>query len=122
MTQTADAIVIGTGVIGAAVAMELALTGEPILAEKAQEIGLVSRLAEPGHALEAALDLAGQIARNAPLAVAVSKQIMRSSRGMTEEDAWALQGPLAGKVFASEDAKEGPRAFAEKREPEWKGR
>jgi enoyl-CoA hydratase len=105
-----------------AVAMELALTGEPILAEKAQEVGLVSRLAEPGQAVDAALELAGQIARNAPLAVAVSKQIMRDSRGMNEEDAWALQGPLAGKVFASEDAKEGPRAFAEKREPQWKGR
>ncbi len=105
-----------------AVAMELALTGEPILAEKAQEIGLVSRLAEPGKAVEAALGLAGEIAKNAPLAVAVSKQILRESRGLSEEDCWALQGPLAGKVFASEDAKEGPRAFAEKREPSWKGR
>ena len=53
------------------------------------------------------------------LAVAASKQILRDSRGMTEEDAWALQAPLAGKVFTSEDAKEGPRAFAEKREPRW---
>ncbi len=104
------------------VAMELALTGEPILAEQAHELGLVSRLAEPGKAVDAALELAGQVAKNAPLAVAMSKQIIRHSRGLTEEDAWALQGPLAGKVFASEDAKEGPRAFAEKREPKWTGR
>jgi len=104
------------------VAMELALTGEPMLAEKAQELGLVARLAEPGKAVEAALELAGEIARNAPLAVAASKQIIRNTRGLTEEDSWALQGPLTGKVFASEDAKEGPRAFAEKREPNWTGR
>ncbi len=104
------------------VAMEMALTGEPILAEKAHELGLVSRLAEPGKAVDAALELAAQIAKNAPLGVAVSKQVIRDSRGMTDEEAWALQGPLAGKVFGSEDAKEGPKAFAEKREPNWTGR
>jgi enoyl-CoA hydratase len=104
------------------VAMEMALTSDPIGAEQAHELGLVSRLAEPGKAAEVALELAERIARNAPLAVAASKQIMRQTRGLTEEDAWALQGPFAGKVFASEDAKEGPRAFAEKREPRWTGR
>ncbi len=104
------------------VAMELALTGEPILAEKGQELGLVARLSEPGKAVEVALELAGQIAKNAPLAVAASKQMIRNSRGLTEEEAWALQNPLTAKVFVSEDAKEGPRAFAEKREPNWQGR
>jgi enoyl-CoA hydratase/carnithine racemase len=69
-----------------------------------------------------ALELAERIARNAPLAVAASKQIIRASRGVTEEDAWKLQGPQLGKVFTSADAKEGPRAFAEKREPKWTGR
>jgi enoyl-CoA hydratase len=104
------------------VAMEMALTSDPILAEQAHELGLVSRLAEPGKAAEVALELAERIAQNAPLAVAASKQIIRQTRGLTEEDSWAVQGPLVGKVFTSEDAKEGPRAFAEKREPKWTGR
>ena len=104
------------------VAMEMALTSDPILAEQAQELGLVTRLAEPGEAAEVALELAGRIARNAPLGVAASKQIIRQTRGLTEEESWALQGPLVGKIFRSEDAKEGPRAFAEKREPKWTGR
>ena len=104
------------------VAMEMALTSDPILAEQAHELGLVSRLAEPGKAAEVALELAERIAQNAPLAVAASKQIIRQTRGLTEEDSWAVQGPLVGKVFTSEDAREGPRAFAEKREPKWTGR
>jgi enoyl-CoA hydratase len=104
------------------VAMEMALTSDPILAEQAHELGLVARLAEPGKATDVALELAGRIARNAPLGVAASKQIIRETRGLAEEESWALQGPLASKVFASEDAREGPRAFAEKREPKWTGR
>ncbi len=104
------------------VAMELALTSDPITAEEAKDLGLVARLAEPGKAAEVALELAERIARNAPLAVAASKQIIRQTRGKSEEEAWALQTPLVGKVFKSEDAKEGPRAFAEKRDPKWSGR
>jgi enoyl-CoA hydratase len=104
------------------VAMEMALTSDPILAEQAQELGLVSRLAEPGKAAEVALELAGRIARNAPLGVAASKQIIRQTRGLTEEESWALQGPLVARIFRSDDAREGPRAFAEKREPKWTGR
>lgn len=104
------------------VAMEMALTSDPITAEQAHALGLVSRLADPGKAAEVALELAERIAKNAPLAVAASKQIIRQSRGLTEEEAWTLQGPLLGRVFTSEDAKEGPRAFAEKREPKWSGR
>jgi enoyl-CoA hydratase len=104
------------------VAMEMALTSDPITAEQALELGLVTRLAEPGKAAEEALALAERIAKNAPLAVAASKQIIRATRGVTEEEAWALQGPLMKQVFTSQDAREGPRAFAEKREPSWSGR
>ena len=104
------------------VAMEMALTSDPITAEQGHEIGLVTRLSEPGQAAAVALELAERIARNAPLAVAASKQIIRQTRGLTEEESWAMQGPLVGKVFTSADAKEGPRAFAEKREPKWTGR
>lgn len=103
-------------------AMEMALTSDPITAEEGKEIGLVARLAEKGEAAKDALALAERIAQNAPLAVAASKQVIRESRGMTEEESWAMQGPLLGKVFTSQDAKEGPRAFAEKREPNWTGR
>jgi enoyl-CoA hydratase len=104
------------------IAMEMALTGDPIPAERAHEIGLVCRLAEPGKAAEVALQLAEGIAKNAPLAVTASKQIMRQSRGMKEADAWEVQNPYAGKVFGSQDAMEGARAFAEKREPRWTGK
>jgi enoyl-CoA hydratase len=103
-------------------AMELALTSDPISAEQAHQAGLVSRLAEPGEAAAVALALAERIAQNAPLGVAVSKQIIRQSRGLTDEESWALQAPLLRRVFTSEDAKEGPRAFAEKRAPKWTGR
>ena len=103
------------------VAMEMALTADPISAEKAHEYGLVARLADPGKALEVALELAERIARNAPLGVAASKQLIRETAGRTEAEFWAYQQPLSSPVFKSEDAKEGPRAFAEKRAPNWKG-
>jgi enoyl-CoA hydratase len=102
--------------------MEMALTAAPITAEQAHEYGLVSRLAEPGTATEVALELAERIARNAPLAVAASKQLVREAAGRTEAEFWELQRPLAGRIFASADAKEGPRAFAQKRPPAWSGR
>ena len=108
--------------VGYGRAMEMALTSDPITAEEAHEMGLVCRLAEKGKAADVALELAERIAKNAPLAVAASKQIIRETVGMTEDEAWKMQGPLQGKVFTSEDAKEGPRAFAEKREPNWTGR
>lgn len=105
-----------------AVAMEMALTADPISAVKAHEYGLVSRLAEPGHAVEVALELAERIARNAPLSVAASKTIIKATQGMTEAEAWEFQKPFIASVFVSDDAKEGPRAFAEKRAPNWSGR
>ena len=105
-----------------AVAMEMALTSDPISAETAHSWGLVSRLAETGQAVEVALELANRIAENAPLAVAASKAVIRGTRGLAAEEAWAFQNPHTHKVFTSEDAQEGPTAFAQKRAPNWKGR
>jgi enoyl-CoA hydratase len=103
------------------VAMEMALTADPITAEQAHEYGLVARLAEPGSAVDAAMELAERIAKNAPLSVMASKQILRETQGRTEAEFWEFQAPLLRDVFTSEDAKEGPRAFAEKRAPDWSG-
>lgn len=105
-----------------AVAMEMALTGDPITAESAHQYGLVSRVVEPGEAVAAAIELAERIASNAPLSTAMSKRVIRSSAGMTESEFWPYQATLTPEVFLSEDAKEGPRAFAEKRPPNWTGR
>ena len=109
------------GRVGYGTAMEMAITGDPITAEAAADHGLVSRLTEPGEALGEALALAERIARNAPLAVAASKQLIRASQGATEEELWKIQRPHMATVWKSNDAKEGPRAFAEKRPPEWTG-
>ncbi len=103
-------------------AMELALTGDPVYAPRAYEMGVVNRLAPPGGALEAALELAGVIGANGPLALTASKRIVSGALDWSEEEAWQRQGELAGTVFGSEDAREGATAFAEKREPVWKGR
>jgi enoyl-CoA hydratase len=104
------------------VAMEMALTSDPITAERALELGLVSRVAEKGEALNVALELAERIAKNAPLGVAASKQLVRASQGATEDEFWDIQDPFARSVFTSQDGQEGPRAFAEKRPPVWTGR
>jgi enoyl-CoA hydratase len=103
-------------------AMELALTGDPIDAERGYELGIVNRLAEPGRAVDAALELAGEIARNGPLALRASKRIVQSSSDWTDSEAWEKQGEIAGPVMVSEDAREGAIAFAEKRDPIWRGR
>ncbi len=104
-----------------AVAMELALTGELIGAERAFELGLVNRLAEEGHALDTALELARSISANAPLAVRASKQIIQQSAQWPPDTMFERQRAITGPVFASADAREGARAFAEKRPPRWRG-
>jgi enoyl-CoA hydratase/carnithine racemase len=104
------------------VAMELALTGDPIVADRAYELGLVNRLAEPGEALTAALELAETIAANGPLALAATKRIMVESADWPDSEFFERQAPIRDRVFNSDDAREGATAFAERRNPVWKGR
>ena len=104
------------------VAMELALTGDPIDAERGYELGLVNRLSEPGEALSAALELAEAIAANGPLALAATKRVMVESADWPDREFFERQGEIVGPVMSSEDAREGATAFAEKRPPVWKGR
>jgi enoyl-CoA hydratase len=107
--------------VGYGKAMEMATTGVPLLAEEAAELGLVARLAEKGGAVEVAMELAEKIAKNAPLAVVASKEMIKGVQGLTEAEFWNLQRSFQAAVFSSNDAKEGPRAFAEKRPPVWTG-
>ncbi len=107
--------------VGYARAMEMAITADPISSEEAHEVGLVSQLVEPGTAVDAALELAARVTKNAPLAVSASKQLIKAAVDMNETDFWEFQNSFFGSVFGSNDAKEGPRAFAEKRPPEWTG-
>ena len=104
------------------IAMELALTGDTITAERGYELGLVNRLAEPGEAVGAALELAGAIAANGPLALDATKAILQQQYDWSEDEFWQRQGELSGPVFTSQDAREGAVAFSEKREPVWQNR
>jgi enoyl-CoA hydratase len=104
------------------VAMRMALSGDPITAEQAHGYGMVTEVAPRGTALAVALELASRLAANAPLSLAASKQILGGAMGLTEDEFWGMQATLTGEVFASADAQEGPRAFAEKRPPRWRGR
>jgi enoyl-CoA hydratase len=104
------------------IAMELALTGDPMSAVDAHRYGLVNRLTPPGTALDGALALAARIVGNGPLALAATKQILVQAPDWTMAQAWDRQAELLAPVLGSEDAKEGARAFAEKRPPVWQGR
>jgi enoyl-CoA hydratase len=103
------------------VAVELLLTGEPIDAERAYALGMVNRLSEPGEALPAALALAGTVAAGGPLALAATKRVLRESADWPDSEFFQRQGEIVAPVMASEDAREGARAFAEKRPPVWRG-
>jgi enoyl-CoA hydratase len=105
-----------------AIALEMLLTGDPLTAARAGEVGLVNRVTAEGGALDGALQLAATIAQNGPLAVAASKAIARGSGDWSLAEGWNRQADLIAPVFASEDAREGATAFAEKRAPVWTGR
>jgi enoyl-CoA hydratase/carnithine racemase len=104
-----------------AVALELTLTGDPIDAGRALSLGLVNQVVPPGEVLDAAVALAERIARNGPLALRATKELVRTASTDLER-ARALAADWQPKVFGSEDAKEGATAFIEKRDPVWKGR
>ena len=104
------------------VAAELLLTGRHITADEALSIGLIGHVVPDGQALEAALEIAAAIAANGPVAVRAILRVIRETEGMPENEAFAIEAKAGMAVFASEDAKEGPRAFAEKRQPEFRGR
>jgi enoyl-CoA hydratase len=101
-------------------AMEMALTGDLFPAERLYEMGLVNRLAEPGAALDAALELAARITPNAPLSLRGGKAILQRAPEWPIAEAWDLQEEISGPIFDSQDAKEGATAFAEKRDPVWR--
>ncbi len=108
--------------VPANVAMEMLLTGDPIGARRAADVGLVNQLTPEGGALAGALELAATVAANGPLALAATKAVVRGSADWSTAEGWDRQAELVAPVFASEDAREGAAAFAEKRTPVWRGR
>jgi enoyl-CoA hydratase/carnithine racemase len=105
-----------------ALALELAMTGDPIDAERAQALGLINQVVPAESLLEEATALAERIAANAPLAVRYSKSVMKRAAELPESEGWAINAEAVGVVFSSADAMEGPVAFAEKRAPKWQGK
>ncbi|HEX6392566.1 MAG TPA: enoyl-CoA hydratase-related protein [Acidimicrobiales bacterium] len=103
-------------------AMEFLLTAEAFPAERALELGLVNEIVAPEELMDRARDWASRITANAPLAVQATKESVLRGLGVDMHEAYKIESELATKVFSSDDAKEGPAAFAEKRAPEWKGR
>ena len=108
--------------IPARIAMEIALTGDMVSAERLDRYGLVNELVEPGEALEAAIRLARRIVANAPMSIAASKRVIVESRDWTREEMFTRQAEITAPILASADAKEGAAAFAERRRPRWSGK
>jgi enoyl-CoA hydratase/carnithine racemase len=106
------------------IAMELALTGDPITAERAYALGMINELVEAGQAVDAAVALAERICVNAPLAVRESRKVVLEALANPDDEKhlWDITNAAFAKVAQSEDFSEGPLAFIEKRAPQWKGR
>jgi enoyl-CoA hydratase len=122
LVAVAGALIRLPRVIGMGPAMEMILTGEPVTAARAYQLGLACRIAPEGDALPEALRLAETIAANAPLAVQASRNLASRAFVDDEETLWQAGFEEFMKVLASEDAKEGPRAFIEKRAPRWQAK
>ncbi|MFI9779223.1 crotonase/enoyl-CoA hydratase family protein [Streptomyces sp. NPDC051956] len=104
------------------IAVEILLTGDPLSAERAHQLGLVNHLTPPGETLTKAVEVAHRIARNAPLSIAAVKRAVNERTAYGDQDAFRQQDQLVAPVLASHDAQEGAHAFAEKRPPHWEGR
>jgi enoyl-CoA hydratase len=122
LLATAGGLIRLPRVVPMPIALELALIGRPITAERAWQLGMVNALCEPGEARSAALELAERVVANAPIAVRLSRGVMLASASVDEEEGWRLSREAYREVARTEDFREGPRAFVEKRPPAWQGR
>jgi enoyl-CoA hydratase len=122
LVATAGGMIRLPRVVPMPVALELALTGRPISAERAFQVGMVNVLCEPGEARARAIELSGHVVANAPIAVQLSRRVMLASASVDEEEGWRLSREAYREVARTEDFREGPRAFVEKRAPVWQGR
>jgi enoyl-CoA hydratase len=105
-----------------ALAVEMALTGDTVDAERMYAVGAIARLTEPGGAIAAALELVARITVNAPLSLIATKRILAEREDWSREDRWARQDAIVGDIATSDDAREGALAFTERRDPVWTGR
>ncbi len=108
--------------LGMATAMEVIMTGEPIPAQRAYELGMINKVVEPDKVMAEARNLADRVLRNAPLAVFASREVAARAFMDNDEDLWRASGDAMRSLAGTEDYKEGPLAFIEKRDPVWKGR
>ncbi|MGI9577443.1 MAG: enoyl-CoA hydratase-related protein, partial [Microthrixaceae bacterium] len=103
-------------------AMEFLLTAERFPAERALELGLINEIVDAVHLMPTAASWAKRILANAPLAVQATKESVLRGSATTLDEAYEIEAELSKAIFASEDAKEGPNAFAEKRDPQWQAK